>query len=115
MVNEFWIPIVLFLSIFGIVAVTLFFNSKREYSRQETIRAAIERGQELTEDVVKSLTPPKSNNSGLAFGLPCAGLGIALLIFGLGIGEAEAAWASVFPFFFGMGFIVFWYIEQKGR
>ena len=70
---------------------------------------------QLTEDVVKSLTPPKSNNSGLAFGLPCVGLGIALLIFGLGIGEAEAAWASVFPFFFGMGFIVFWYLEQKGR
>ena len=113
--SEFWIPIILFLSIFGIVAVLLYFNSKREESRQATIRAAIERGQELTEDVVKSLTPSKSNNFGLAFGLPIVGLGIALLIFGLGIGESEAAWASVFLLFFGLGFVVFWFIEQKGR
>jgi Domain of unknown function (DUF6249) len=113
--SEFWIPIILFICIFGIVAVLLFFNSKREESRQATIRAAIERGQELTEEVVKSLTPPKSNNFGLAFGLPIVGLGIALLIFGMGIGESEAAWASVFPFFFGMGFVVFWFIEQKER
>ena len=108
-----WIPIVLFISILGMVAVIFFFNTKRENSRQKTIRAAIERGQELTEDVVKSLTPPKNRNLGLAFGLPFIGLGIALLIFGLGIGEAEVAWASAFPFFFGLGFIVYWYVEQK--
>lgn len=111
--SEFWIPIVLFLSIFGIVAVTLYFNSKRESERQNTIRAAIEKGQELTEDVVKSLTPVKNSKWGLAFGLPSVGLAVALLVFGLGIGEAEAAWASVFPFFFGMGFIVYWYLEQR--
>ncbi len=114
--SEFWMPITLFICIFGIVAVTLFFNSKREGNRQATIRAAIEKGQELTEDMVKSLTPEKANsNWGLAFGLPIVGLGIALLIFGMGIGESEAAWASVFPFFFGLGFVVFWYLEQKGR
>ena len=114
--SEFWIPIILFLCIFGIVAVVLYFNSRHEESRQATIRAAIERGQELTEDVVKSLTPVKTNSKwGLACGLPFVGLGIALLIFGMGIGEAEAAWASVFPLFFGLGFIVFWYLEQKGR
>ncbi len=113
MQNEFWIPIVLFIVIFGIVAAVMFFNSKKEQARQETIRAAIERGQELTEDVVKSLTPPKSKNGVLHFGIPIVGLGVALLIFGLGIGESEAAWASVFPFFFGLGFVVSWYIEQK--
>lgn len=110
-----WIPIVFFIAILGIVAVIFFFNSKRESYRQETIRAAIEKGQELTEDVVKSLTPPKNKNIGLAIGLPIVGLGVALLIFGLGIGEAEAAWAAAFPFFFGLGFLVYWYIERKGR
>ena len=114
--SEFWIPIILFICIFAIVAVVLYFNSRREESRQATIRAAIERGQELTEDVVKSLTPVKGNsNWGLAFGLPFVGLGIALLIFGMGTGDNDAAWASVFPFFFGLGFVVFWYLEQKGR
>ena len=113
MVNEFWIPIVMFISIFGIVAAVLYFNTKREQARQETIRAAIERGQELTEDVVKSLTPPKSRNGVLHLGIPIIGLGVALLIFGMGIGEPEAAWASVFPLFFGAGFVVSWYIDKK--
>ena len=111
-----WIPIIMFLCILGIVAIAFYFNSKRENDRQNTIRAAIERGQELTEEVVKSLTPvKKSSNWGLALGLPSIGLGVALLIFGLGIGEMETGWASVFPFFLGMGFIIYWYLEQKGR
>ena len=113
---EIWIPITLFLCIFGIVTVSLFFNARRESSRQDTIRAAIERGQELTEEVVKSLTPEKKPSSwGLALGLPTVGIGIALLIFGVGTGETDAAWASVFPFFLGLGFIVYWYLEQKER
>ncbi len=112
--SDTWIPIVLFICILGIVAVALYFNSRREESRQNTIRAAIEKGQELTEEVVKSLTPVKKPSSwGLALGLPSVGLALALLIVGLGIGEPEAAWASAFPFFFGMGFIVYWYLEQK--
>ena len=113
LMSEFWIPIILFLCIFGIVAVVLYFNSRHEESRQATIRAAIERGQELTEDVVKSLTPARTPKWGLAIGLPIVGLALGLLIVGLGIGEPEAAWASAFPFFFGMGFIVFWYLEQR--
>ena len=83
--SEVWIPIVLFICILGIIAVSVFFNSKREANRQETIRAAINRGQELTEDVVKSLTPPKNKNIGLAFGLPIVGLSIGLMVLGLGL------------------------------
>lgn len=108
-----WIPIIFFLSTALILIALLYFNSKRESSRQETIRAAIERGQELTADTVKSLAPPKAENSGLAFGLPCIGLGAGMLVFGLGIGEAEAAWASAFLLFFGLGFIIYWYIDRK--
>ena len=108
-----WIPIILFICILGIVAVSLHFASKREYFRQETIRAAIEKGQELTEEVVMSLTPNKPKNTALYIGLPTVGLAVALLIFGIGTGETEAAWASVFPLFLGAGVIISWYIDKK--
>ena len=108
-----WVPITLFLTAAAIIVALIYFTFKKENSRQETIRAAIDRGQELTEDVVKSLTPPKSKNIGLAFGLPCIGLGFGMLVFGLGIGEPEAAWASAFLLFFGLGFVIYWYIDGK--
>lgn len=108
-----WVPIVLFLCIVGIIAVSLHFASKRENCRQETIRAALERGQELTEEVVMSLTPKRSKNTALYIALPTVGLAIALLIFGTGTGETDAAWASVFPFFLGVGIIISWYIDKK--
>ena len=108
-----WVPIVFFLCVLGIVAVSLFFATRREFSRQETIRAAIEKGQELTDEIVQSLTPKRSKNIALYIALPTVGLSIALLIFGLGIGDSEAAWAAVFPFFLGVGIIISWYIDRK--
>lgn len=111
--TESLIPITFFISVFGIVAVTLYFNTRREQFRQETIRSAISQGQELTEEIVKSLAPPRNRHLGLAAGLPCIGLGLGLLVFGFGINETEVAWASAFPFFLGLGFILYWQIQKK--
>jgi Domain of unknown function (DUF6249) len=55
---EVAVPIFFFLSIFGIVAVTLWRRLMVERERQQTIRLAIERGQALDASFIEKLGAP---------------------------------------------------------
>lgn len=113
---EILVPISLFFCIFMGIFVSHFFNHKRDKERQETIRLAIEKGQELTPEMVNSLLPVKKQcmNKGLRIGLPIMALGLAQLLFGLfGVGQDKVAWSSMFPFFFGAAWVFEWYLNEK--
>ena len=114
--DDIWIPIIMFLSILAAIYFGLFFSSKKEEERQSTIRAAIDKGQELTPEIISSLAPSpnKSKYRDLRIGLPIIGLSIGWMLFGMfGIKEPEATWAAAFPLFFGLGFVLAWYISSK--
>jgi len=113
--HEGWVFIMLFICALGAIATYLFISYKKEAERQTTIRLAVDKGQELTADVVASLVPKKRNSflTGLNIGMPFVGLGLAFVVFGYGIGEPDAQWGGVFPLFVGLGFIASWYIGRK--
>lgn len=112
--HEGWVFIMLFICALGAIATFLYMNYKREAERQTTIRLAVDKGQELTAEVVASLVPKKRIGlTGLNIGMPFVGLGLAFVVFGFGIGEPDAQWGGVFPLFVGLGFIASWYIGRK--
>lgn len=116
MEGELWIPIVMFLCIPLSIYIWLFYSTKKEEDRQNTIRTAIDKGQELTPEIIQSLvpTPVTSKYRDLRIGLPIIGLSIGWMLFGnFGVHDPEVTWAAAFPLFFGLGFVIAWYISSK--
>lgn len=114
--DDLWIPIIFLLSIPLSIYFWLDYGLKRETERQTTIRSAMEKGQELTPELISSLVPTavKSKYKDLRIGLPIVGLSIGWMLFGyFGVNDREVTWAAAFPLFFGIGFIIAWYISSK--
>ncbi|MEM7762852.1 MAG: DUF6249 domain-containing protein [Pseudomonadota bacterium] len=90
------IPIVMFLCLFGGVAIWLYFRARTRLSEQETLRRAIDQGQQLTDSMVEALTSYKPlPDRDLRRGLILLALAISLGAFGFLIPDAEEA-AQVF-------------------
>jgi hypothetical protein len=86
------VPIFFFLSIFGIVATTMWRRLMVERERQQTIRLAIERGQPLDASLVEKLmAPPPNKAQSNPFTWPVAILstGLGLAAFGLIMRQVE--------------------------
>lgn len=111
------IPIVLFGCIAFVTAFFFYlrFRSKREL--QETMRQALEKGVELSPEVLERLgerprTPAADFRRGVilvAIGLACAGFGLAL-------GQAQAirplTALAAFPFLIGLAYLGLWLFHR---
>ncbi|MEN7342041.1 MAG: DUF6249 domain-containing protein [Pseudomonadota bacterium] len=94
--DENWIPIIMFLSIFGSIAAWLFFRARVRYAEQATLQRAIDQGQQLTEDMVRALTNYRpAPFRDLRRGLLLFAIAIALVGFGWLIPDGDEA-AQVF-------------------
>lgn len=107
------IPIIMFIMI-GLVFLVMFhfkFKSKAEF--QQTIRLALEKGTELTPDLISRLGEPEPNKDrDLRRGLVWLALaaGTAALAFGIPDEDTLGILLSVaaFPFFIGLAFVIMW-------
>ncbi|MCZ6716251.1 MAG: DUF6249 domain-containing protein [Gammaproteobacteria bacterium] len=107
---EIWVPIGFFVSIATIVGLVLYFGHKTKHEVQETIRAALEKGQELSPELLDklghALPSPKSD---LRRGVMAVTLGLALIAFGYLLGEEGAQEKlmaiAAFPFFIGVAYL----------
>jgi hypothetical protein len=110
---EILIPITLFLSLAVVVILGLYFRYRARAEVQQSLRAAIDRGQELTPEFLKLLgDPPKSPQADLRRGIIFLVVGAGLAVFGLLLGEEDAvqpllAIAS-FPCLVGIAYLFMW-------
>lgn len=105
------IPIVLFVSIAVVFGLFLFFKNKAKREMQKTLRAAIEKGQELTPEVIERLgTPPAAKDRDLRRGIVAIAIGVGFLCLGYAIPDDDAFQAmlgvSSFPIALGIGFLL---------
>lgn len=107
-----WVPIVMFVVI-GVVLCTylyLRFRTRREV--QETVRAAIERGQELTPEVLESLTGDgPGGQRDLRKGVIWLALAAALGILALAVDEPDVLGPAALPLMLGIAYLVLWRIN----
>ena len=105
-----WVPISFFLSI-AVIAVfflVLRFRGKRE--TQQTVRLAIEKGHELSPQLLASLEDRKrSPQSDFRRGIVGVAIGVAFAVFGIVLGEEDAVRPllaiSAFPFLIGLAYL----------
>ena len=117
-VVEEWIPIVMFVSIAVVLIAVFWFRYRARAELQHTVRSAMERGVELSPELVEQLgATPQPREKDLRLGVIWMSLAIALVLCGLAIPEPEALRgmlaAAAFPFAIGTAYLLLWFAVSR--
>ena len=104
------VPIVMFISIAVVIGLAMYFGYRSKQDVQTTVQAALDKGQELSPELLDklggALPSPKSD---LRRGVMAVTLGLALVAFGYLLGEEDAQEKlmaiAAFPFFIGVAYL----------
>lgn len=112
---EILIPLAFFAMIAALFLVPRYYKSQERIKLQETVRAAIDKGQTLPPEVVDAITrdvkSPASPARDLRTGIIWLGVAVGLAVFGylLGFEHPDATYplmgVAAFPGFIGLAFI----------
>ena len=85
-----WVPIAMFASMTIIFCVLFWFRYRTKEGMQQTFRAALDKGQELTPEVIDRLGHPKpAKDKDLRLGIIWIAVAIGLTAFGFGIPDED--------------------------
>ena len=115
-----WVPIVMFIGLTVVISLFVWFRFRIRNDRQATIRTAIEKGHELTPEIIDRLGHPKPHKDrDLRLALIWIGLGAGLILFGTAMGQIEEdartvfMGISAFPFSLGVAFLIMWRFTER--
>ncbi len=116
--EEIFIPISVFIAGVLVVFVVMYFKAKNRAGVQKTIRLALEKGNELTPELLDRLAAPKQRQSSdLRRGVIALSIGIGFAVFGTIIGEPEAVrpmiGVGMFPAIIGIGYLILWKTSDR--
>lgn len=118
---EEWIPISLFAGLTIVLCLFFWFRYRVRNDMQSTIRTAIEKGQELSPEIIDRLGQPRPHKDrDLRLALIWIALAVALSLFGFAIPEHEDDVQQVFmgiaafPFCLGVAFLIMWRFTERG-
>ena len=107
------VPIVFFVSLTVVFSFWFFFRYKAREATQNTVRLALEKGSELSPELIKQLgepEPPKDRD--LRRGLIWLALGIAMVILAFAVDEPDAIGpmigSAAFPGLIGVAYLTMW-------
>ncbi len=117
--EEALIPIAMFLSIAVVTITYFYFKARARADKQQTIRLALEKGNELSPEFLQQLgeaEPPK--NRDLRRGVIFLALAMGLVLIGFAVPEPEALRGllagAALPFSIGIAFLfMYWYGDKK--
>ena len=114
MVEEL-IPIALFASIALIFFIVLHFKYRSRAEMQQTVRLALEKGTELTPEIINRLGDPEpSKNKDLRAGLIWMALAVGLALCGFFVPDSSGhalrgcLAGAAFPFAIGVAYLIMW-------
>ncbi|NIL94815.1 MAG: hypothetical protein GTO71_10370 [Woeseiaceae bacterium] len=120
-----WVPIAMFASLTVILSFFFWFRYRGRREMQQTIRSAIEKGQELTPELVESLGKPArpSKDKDLRYALVWLAIAIGFSAMGGAIGAAEAeeevfllmSGVAAFPFMLGLAYLIMWKFTERSQ
>ena len=112
------VPSILFLVLGTVLVLFFWFRYRMRGEMQQTIRTAIDKGQELTPEIIERLGSPKPpKDRDLRRGIITVALAVALVLFGSMIPEDEAQQVFVgiasFPFCLGVAFFILHFFSGR--
>jgi hypothetical protein len=119
-VAEELIPIVMFISLAAVLIAVFWFRWRARDGMQQTIRMALDKGHELTPEIIDRLGHPKeAKDKDLRLGVIwlSIALGLALMAFAVGSFATEALQGTLasaaLPFAIGLGYLLIHYLTGK--
>ncbi|MDE0679389.1 MAG: DUF6249 domain-containing protein [Gammaproteobacteria bacterium] len=114
------VPTVTMLVIGGTIALITYFRFRRRREVQETIRIAIEKGQELPTEFLETISSPKSRpkkDQDLRRGVVLTAVGLGIGAFGVLVGEDDAVGPLMgigsIPFLIGLALTALWILRTR--
>jgi hypothetical protein len=119
-VNEVWIPVVMFIGLSVVLSLWVWFRFKGKREMQVTLRSAIEKGQDLSPELIENLiNPPVSPQRDLRRGVIGVVIAIGFALFGVILGEEDAIrpllGIAMFPFSIGVAFLLMHHFGRSFR
>ena len=116
-----WVPIAMFAALTVIISLFFWFRFRARSEMQQTIRSAIDKGQELTPELVESLGKPQKpmKDKDLRLSLIWLAIGSGILLFGAAMGSIEEevlpimAGISGLPFMIGLAYLILWRVTER--
>ncbi len=110
--SEELIPISMFLGLTIVFCVLFWFRYRTRSEMQQTFRAALDKGQELTPEVIDRLGHPKvSKDKDMRMSVIWLAIGVGIFAFGFGIPDEDDVWRifagiAAFPFAIGIAYMI---------
>ncbi len=118
-----WVPIAIFTAMTIIISLFFWFRYRARSEMQQTIRSAIDKGQELTPELVESLGKPQqpSKDKDLRLSLIWFAVAFGISLFGAAIGAAEEdepvffimSGIAALPFMIGLAYLIMWKFTER--
>jgi hypothetical protein len=113
-----WIPIVAFLVIGTVSIMVTYFRHKTRMGTEKTIRLALEKGNELSPEMLDRLANPKKGaGADVRRGMVSVAVGIGFVILGFMVDDEEAVrpmiGIAMFPMFIGFAYLIFWWLGER--
>ena len=118
-VLEALIPIVMFIALAAVVVFFIVYRHRGKQELQNTLRTAIDKGQELTPELIKQMGAPAEapKDRDLRRALIAIAVGAAFLAMGFAIPEEEAMQVfggiASFPIFIGLAYLAMHFLGSK--
>lgn len=115
---DLMIPIVFLVGLAVILGLFFMFRHRSKRDMQETIRLAIDKGQELSPEIIERLgSPLPPPDRDLRRGIISLALAFAFPAFGFAIGDPDAFGAmlgiAAFPFAIGAAFLLMHFVNKR--
>lgn len=118
-----WVPIAMFAGLTVIISLFFWFRFRARREMQQTIRAAIDKGQELSPELVESLgtSQKRSKYQDLRNGMIWLAVGAGIALFGVAMGQIEQevmpimAGISALPFMIGIAYVIMWRVTEPEK
>lgn len=114
------VPTVTMLVIGGTIALITYYRFRRRREVQETIRVAIEKGQELPTEFLETISSPKKRprkDQDLRRGVVLIAVGLGIGIFGVLVGDDDAVGPLMgigsIPFLIGLALTALWVLRTR--
>ena len=109
--NVEWVPISMFLGLTIVISIFFWFRYRARREMQQTFRLALEKGQELTPEVIDRLGHPKpSRDKDLRLGVIWLALAGGLVLIGFAVPDEDALRGllagAALPFAIGLAYMI---------
>ena len=113
-----FVPIVMFISFAVVLCMLFYFRHRTRQAVQQTVRTAIEQGQQLTPEILERLgEPPQPKDIDLRRGVISVSIGLGIAVFGWLVGEEEAVGPLLgiasLPLLIGIAYLGLWRFGPK--